>query len=112
MSYLCLDAVEAPEPQDLSAPELALSVVDLVLIIRHVLVHVVVGARARPCLLQAFEVAGWHRGDQLSPGRNRKQDSYVSPGVDRRKLFKMGSVSECDPRVNYYGYYKHCMSCC
>jgi len=67
-AYLCLNAVEASEPQDLAAPQLPLGVVDLVLVVAHVVVHDVVGPGAGPRLLQALEVAGGYGGDNLSPG--------------------------------------------
>jgi len=63
--YLGLDAVEASEPEDLSAAQLSLSTVDLILIISHVLPVVVPGIQVHPRLLQAWQPLRWHRGNHL-----------------------------------------------
>lgn len=63
--YLSLDPVEASEPEDLAATQLALGMVDLL----HVLVELFLGnllLLCEPaCLLQKLEPACWDGGDDL-----------------------------------------------
>ncbi len=63
--YLGLDAVEASEPEDLSAAQLSLSAVDLLLILCQLLTFLLPGLQAQPRLLQAWQPLGRHRGDHL-----------------------------------------------
>lgn len=66
--YLGLDAVEASEPEDLSAAQLSLSAVDLLLVLCQLLPFLPFGLQAQPRLLQARQPLRRHRGDHLEAG--------------------------------------------
>lgn len=63
--YLGLDAVEASEPEDLSAAQLSLGTIDLLLILSQLFPFLLPGLQAQPCLLQAWEPLCRHCGDHL-----------------------------------------------
>lgn len=63
--YLSLDAVEASEPEDLSAAQLPLSTVDLLLVLGQLLAFLLAGLQAQPRLLQARQTLRRHRGNHL-----------------------------------------------
>lgn len=77
--YLGLDAVEASEPEDLSAAQLSLSTVDLLLILCHLLPFLFPGLQAQPRLLQAWQPLCWHRGDHL-------EAKYITMTFDQKML--------------------------
>lgn len=68
-AYLCLDPVEAPEPEDLASAELPLSVVNLFLPLGQLLIGHLILPRPMPCFLQALELAGGDGGDDLEGQR-------------------------------------------
>lgn len=72
-SYLCLDAVQTSEPEDLASPQLHLSMVDLVGTLRQLLLMDLLLRDAVTCLLQEFQVVGWDGCDQLSLTRKGKK---------------------------------------
>lgn len=65
--HLGLDAVEASEPEDLSAAQFSLGAVDLLLIFRQLLPFLLPRLQAQPRLLQARQPLRWHGGDHLEP---------------------------------------------
>lgn len=69
-SYLCLDAVQASEPEDLSAPQLPLGVVDLLLVLIQLLLGHLVLLGELPRTAQEPQLAVGNGGDHLVP---RKQ---------------------------------------
>lgn len=64
-AYLCLDPVEAPEPEDLAPAELSLSMVNFFLPLGQLLISHLVLPRPMPCFLQALELAGGDGGNDL-----------------------------------------------
>lgn len=75
VAYLRLNAVEAPEPQDLAPPELPLGVVNLLLAFSQLLIGHLILARPVACFLQALELARGDGGDDLqgAPDKGQKQ---------------------------------------
>lgn len=65
-SYLCLDAVQTSEPQDLASPQLHLGMVNLICTLRQLLLVDLLLCDAVACLLQEFQVVGGDGCDQLS----------------------------------------------
>lgn len=64
--YLCLDAVQTSEPQDLASPQFHLSMVDFVSILCQLLFMDLLFCDAMSCLLQEFQVMCRDGCDQLS----------------------------------------------
>lgn len=65
--HLGLDAVEASEPEDLSAAQFSLSAVNLLLIFCKLLPFLLPRLQAKSRLLQARQPLCWHCGDHLEP---------------------------------------------
>lgn len=63
--HLGLNAIEASEPEDLSAAQLSLSTVDFLLIFCQLLSFFLPWLQAKSRLLQAGQTLGWHRGNHL-----------------------------------------------
>lgn len=74
-AYLCLDPVEASEPEDLAPAQLALGVVDLLFPLGQLLIGHLILAWPVARLLQALELAGGDGGNDLRepPLRDSKQ---------------------------------------
>lgn len=66
MMYLCLDAVQTSEPQDLSPPQLHLGMVDLVRVLGELLLVDFLLGYAVARLLQEGQVLGRDGCDQLT----------------------------------------------
>lgn len=65
VAYLCLDPVEAPEPEDLAPAELPLGMVNLFFSFSQLLVSHLILPGTMSCFLQALELAGGDGGDDL-----------------------------------------------
>lgn len=65
VAYLCLDPVEAPEPEDLASAELPLGMVNLFFSFSQLLVSHLILPGPMSCFLQALELAGGDGGDDL-----------------------------------------------
>ena len=63
--YLSLNAIEAPEPEDLPSTQLPLGMVNLLLIICHVIINHLLLTERMTSLLQTGQAAGGYRGDEL-----------------------------------------------
>ncbi len=64
--YLCLDAVQTSEPEDLASPQLHLGMVDLISTLCQLLLVDLLLCDAVTGLLQELQVVGWDGRDQLS----------------------------------------------
>lgn len=67
--YLCLDAVQTSEPQDLAPPQLHLGVVDLIGVLRQLLLVDLLLCYAVAGLLQERQVLGRDGRNQLTHRR-------------------------------------------
>lgn len=66
MMYLCLDAVQASEPQNLPSPQLHLGMVDLIRVLCELLLVDFLLCYAMASLLQEREVLSWDGCNQLT----------------------------------------------
>lgn len=64
--YLCLDAVQTSEPQDLASPQLHLGVVDLIGVLRQLLLVDLLLCYAMAGLLQERQVLSRNGRNQLT----------------------------------------------
>lgn len=74
-SYLCLDAVQTSEPEDLSSPQLHLSMVNLICALCQLLLVDLLLCNSMTCLLQELQVVRRDGRDQLIVRENIDQST-------------------------------------
>lgn len=91
--YLCLDAVQTSEPQDLASPQLHLGVVDLIGVLRQLLLVDLLLRYAVAGLLQERQVLSRDARDQLT--RKQKCSRLLSEVIILINRPQFGRSDQC-----------------